>query len=321
MPRCRPARLVSSRAIFLFAVLGALASPAFAAGAAKGKAAKAEADAVLPGADVPPGKVHTYKHSGGMPRQMEIYFPPGWSPTAPRGPGVILFHGGGWSGGGLTQFRHVCRYLASRGLVAATANYRMLSRAERERLPAGESYKRVCVTDAKSAIRWMKQHAEELRIDPARLITGGGSAGGHVSVLATLNPGLDDPSDPPGFDTRVVAYLLFNPAFRAADREDPAIDVLAHLGRGLAPAVIFFGTEDATWKPGTDALLAQLRARGDSRAELWLAAGQAHGFFNRPPWQDVTLAEADRFLVRLGLLRGEPALPPSAGGEKLTRGP
>ncbi len=313
--------MVSSHAICLLAAFVALTAPFPARAAAKGKAAKAETDTAMPGADVPPGKVYTYKHSGDAPRQLEIYFPPGWSRTAPRGPGVILFHGGGWSGGSLTQFRHACRYLASRGLVAATANYRMLTRAERERLPAGESYKRVCVTDAKSAIRWMKQHAEELRIDPARLITGGGSAGGHISVLATLTPGLDDPADPPGIDTRVAAYLLFNPAFRATDREDPAIDVLAHLGRGLAPAVIFFGTEDAAWKPGTDALLTQLRARGESRAELWLAAGQSHGFFNRPPWQDVTLREADRFLVRLGFLRGEPTLASPAGGATLTRGP
>lgn len=321
MLRCRSTRVVSTHALLLFTAIAWLAAPTAAKAAAKGKAAKSEVDSVVPGADVPPGKVYTYKQSGGGPRQLEVYFPPGWGPTTPCGPGVILFHGGGWSGGSLTQFRHACRYLASRGFVAATANYRMLSRAERETLPPGESYKRVCVTDAKSAIRWMKQHADELRIDPARLITGGGSAGGHVSVLATLNPGLDDPADPPGFDTSVAGYLLFNPAFRAADREDPAIDVLAHLGRGLAPAVIFFGTEDGTWKPGTDALLAQLRARSDSRVELWLAAGQAHGFFNHPPWQDVTLAEADRFLGRLGFLRGEPALPRHSGGEKLTRAP
>ena len=42
---------------------------------------------------------------------------------------------------------------------------------------------------------------------PQRLITGGGSAGGHVSVLATLNPGLNDPQDPREFDTRVAETL------------------------------------------------------------------------------------------------------------------
>lgn len=285
------------------------------------KAPPASAESEFPGANDQPGKVYVYKQSAGVSRELEIFFPPDWRADAPRRPGVLLFHGGGWTGGTLSQFRYACRYLASRGLVAATANYRMHSRAEREKLPETESYKRVCVTDAKSALRWMKQHAAELGIDPDRMITGGGSAGGHVSVLATLNPGLSDPADPAGFDTRVVAYLLFNPAFRAADSTDPEVDVLRHLRGGLAPAVFFFGTEDATWKPGTDALLAALQMQGGSRAELWLAEGQAHGFFNRPPWQDVTLAEADRFLVRLGLLQGEGTLALPAGAPRLVRAP
>lgn len=299
------------------------ASPTQAA-AAKGGTKKSRPNPAEENASataVEAGKKFVYKQSGGLPQELEVYYPPKWRAGGPVVPGVILFHGGGWTGGDLLQFRYACKYLASRGLVAATANYRMHPKAEREKLPAGESNKRVCVTDAKSAIRWMKQHAGELGIDPRRLITGGGSAGGHVSVLATLNPGLNDPSDAQGFDTRVAAYLLFNPAFRADDSTDGEVDVLRHLGAGMAPAVFFFGTEDGTWKPGSDALLAKLKTRGGSSAELWLAEGQAHGFFNRPPWQDVTLAEADRFLVRLGFLSGSGTLVPPATGEKLVRAP
>jgi dienelactone hydrolase len=309
-------------AAFFLAALG-WSNPALAAaGAVRAKKApKNSADSDPFSSNVAAGKKFVYKHSGGAPRELEVYYPPNWRASGPAVPGVILFHGGGWSGGNLQQFRYACQYLASRGLVAATANYRMLTKAEREKLPAGESNKRVCVTDAKSAIRWMKQHAAELGIDPQRLITGGGSAGGHVSVLATLNPGLNDPQDPREFDTRVAAYLLFNPAFRASDSSDAEIDVLRHLDAGMAPAIFFFGTDDATWKPGSDALLAGLKARGGSQAELWLGEGQAHGFFNRPPWQDVTLAEADRFLARLGFLRGAGTLSPPASGEKLGRAP
>lgn len=299
------------------------ASPGRAAGArgAAKKAAAAGAEADPFQSNVEPGRKYVYKQSGGAAQELEVYFPPNRPAAAPAVPGVILFHGGSWSGGNLTQFRHVCQYLANRGLVAATANYRMLTRTERERLPPGESYKRVCITDAKSAIRWMKQHAGELGVDPRRLITGGGSAGGHVAALATLGAGLDDPGDPREFDTRVVAYLMFNPAFRADDAADPEVDVLRQLAAGMAPAIFFFGTEDKTWKPGSDALLEKLRARGKSDAELWLGEGQAHGFFNRAPWQDLTLAEADRFLGRLGLLHGACTLAAPASGEKLRRAP
>ena len=62
-------------------------------------------------------------------------------------------------GGSLAQFRIACAYFASRGMVCATANYRMLTKAESKKLPPSESRKRVCVTDAKSAVRWFKQQS------------------------------------------------------------------------------------------------------------------------------------------------------------------
>lgn len=270
--------------------------------------------------DHPPGKPYVYKHSAGQPRRMEIYFPPGHDPARARVPGLLLFHGGGWSGGTLAQFRRAAAYFASRGLVSATAEYRMLTKDEAARLPAGETRKRVCITDAKSALRWFKQHAAELGLDPARVITGGGSAGGHLSALATLNPGLDDPLDPPGIDTTVVAYLWFNPAFATDDAKDPAVDVLRHLKPDLAPAIVFFGTRD-TWKIGWDAAHARLHALGNTTTHLFLAEGEAHGFFNRDPWQTVTLLAADRFLLSLGLLYGPPTLTAPASGERLVTAP
>jgi len=268
--------------------------------------------------DVPAGKSYVYKHSAGQPREMEIYFPPNHNLAKAKVPGVILFHGGGWGGGSLSQFRAACHYFASRGLVAATGNYQMLKRTAK--LPESETRKRVCITDAKSAIRWFKQHAGELGIDPQRIITGGGSAGGHISALATLNPGLNDPTDPKDIDTSVVAYLWFNPAFTADDSRDTEVDVLRYLKKDIPPAIAFFGTNDG-WKRGWDAAYEKLKNLGNTTTELWLAEGQPHGFFNKDPWQTVTLIAADRFLVQQGLLKGEPTLSPPATGEKLVRKP
>lgn len=253
------------------------------------------------GFDGPAGKPCVYKHSAGKPRQMELYFPPGHDPAAVRVPGLLLFHGGGWGGGSLAQFRAACAYFASRGLVCATAEYRMLSKAEAAALPAGETRKRVCITDAKSALRWFKQHAGELGLDPARVVIGGGSAGGHISALATLNPGLNDPADPADVDTSVLAYLWFNPAFSPEDAQDSEVDVLRFLGKDLPPAIAFFGDQD-TWKKGWDAAHAKLRALGNTSTELWIAPGEKHSFFNQDPWRTATLMEADRFLQKLGLL-------------------
>ena len=272
------------------------------------------------GADAPSGKPYIYKTSAGKERQMEIYFPPNHDAAKSQVPGLILFHGGSWSGGSLSQFRIACAYFASRGLVCATSEYQILSKPDAAKLPVGETRKRVCVTDAKSAIRWFKQHASELGVDPQRIITGGGSAGGHISALATMNPGLNDPADSKDIDTRVVAYLWFNPAFATDDDQDAEIDILKQMKAELPPAIAFFGDKDP-WKKGWDVAHAKWKSLGTKTIELNIAPGQSHSFFNKGPWQTVTLIAADRFLVKHGLLTGEPTKTMPATGEKLNPTP
>jgi dienelactone hydrolase len=257
-----------------------------------------------------PGKEFVYKQSGGKEKVMEIYFPKDHDPSAKRVPAILMFHGGGWSSGSLKQFRAACQYFASRGIVAATANYRMLDKGEAAKLNRSTSKKRVCVTDAKSAIRWMKQNAEKLGIDPEKLVVGGGSAGGHVGLLATTNPDLNDPNDPLEISTRVAGYVLFNPAFTEEDSVDAEIDGQKHIGAVDAPAVVFFGTNDP-WKKGWDGVEAKWRNVERSQLQVFLAPQQPHGFFNRGAWQIATLREADVFLASIGILSGEPTLAPA----------
>jgi arylsulfatase A len=265
------------------------------------------------------GKTFIYKYSAGKPRRLEVYFPPNHDSKIsqpkvtepkvpePNVPGIIFFHGGSWKNGTLNQFRRACEYFASRGLVCATAEYQMLGSEDAAKLPAGETRKRVCVTDAKSAIRWFKKHAAEFGMDANRIVAAGGSAGGHIAALATLNPGLNDPGDDTNIDTSVAAYLWFNPAFETDDFKDIEIDVLRFLKPDIAPAIAFFGTEDP-WKIGWDVAQRKLKAIGNTSVQTLVARGQSHSFFNKEPWQSATLVQADRFLIQQGLLTGQPTL-------------
>ena len=269
-------------------------------------------------ANAPEGEVHIYKQEGDTVREMEIFFPKDHDPAMRAVPGIIMFHGGGWGGGHRKQFYYLCHYFSTRGLVAATVTYTLAPKANTEKARGTESRKRVCITDAKSAIRWFKQNADKLGIDPRKIITGGGSAGGHISLLATTNPGLNDPTDPKEYDTTVVAYLLFNPALSAADAKDSEVDFLQHLKNDLSPAIVFFGSEDKWLKNGWKSATAKISSLNIADSvDVRIADGQGHGFFNRQPWTDVTLIEADRFLKGLGYLEGDPALMMSKTGEKL----
>ena len=265
--------------------------------------------------DIPEGKIYTYKEEDGVTREMEIHFPNDHDAATELVPGIIMFHGGGWGGGKRDQFRYLCHYFADRGLVAATVSYRLATKADNGK----GSRKRVCITDAKSAIRWYKNNAETLGVDPQRIIAGGGSAGGHVSLLATTNPELNDPQDNREHDTSVVAYLLFNPALGMADAKDSEVDFLQHIHPDFSPAIVFFGSEDEKWLKGWNAAYEKMQLLNIHSVEFWIAEDQEHSFFNKQPWQDMTIRASDEFLKDLGLIKGEPTLVPPKTQGKLVK--
>ena len=267
----------------------------------------------------PAGKPYVYKHSAGQPRRMEIFFPPNHDPATANVPAIIFFHGGAWLGGSLDEFRDTCAYFASRGLVCATVDYQMLkmSKAEAGRLPPGETHKRVCIIDAKTAIRWLKQHAAEFGIDSTRIIAGGSSAGGHISAIATMNPGLNDPADPADIDTAVAAYLWIDPAFQSRDAEAPNVDIFRFLKADLPPTIVCFGELDGYLKKWTR-VQAKWESLGVQTIELQIAPGQNHGFCSHfPDWRTATTIAMDRFLIKHGFLSGKPTMASPASGVQL----
>ncbi|MEM7014396.1 MAG: alpha/beta hydrolase, partial [Verrucomicrobiota bacterium] len=257
----------------------------------------------------PEGKVFVYNQSGDTTHEIEVFFPKDHDTTKKAVPGIIMFHGGGWGGGDRKQFRYLCHYFSTRGLVAATVTYQLAPKVRTEDAKETGSRKRVCITSAKSAIRWYKQNANELGVDPLRIVAGGGSAGGHISLLATTNPNLNDPKDPMEYDTTAAAYLLFNPALSAGDSKDSEVDFLQHIKSDLPPAIVFFGSEDKWLKNGWKTASAKISSLNIADlVEVWIAENQDHGFFNKQPWTDITLTAADKFLRDLGYLEGDPTL-------------
>jgi acetyl esterase/lipase len=239
---------------------------------------------------------------------LHFSFPADWKAGDKR-PAIVCFFGGGWKNGSYLQFVSLCDYLASRGMVAASADYRIES--------IHHTTPDKCVEDAKSAIRYVRGHAAELGVDPDRIVASGGSAGGHLAACTALIDGFNAESDDKTVSALPNALVLFNPALNidelvpeTADGEKKAmakaITPNQFIKAGTPPAIMFFGTADKLIA-GADQYLARAKPLS-LRAELWTAAGQAHGFFNRTPWIQVTAKKADEFLTSLGYLKGEPTL-------------
>jgi acetyl esterase/lipase len=297
-------RRPAARARVLRAALLALAA------AALGPAARAE--------EV---KAHVYKKTPQGELRIHVHLPPDWK-ADDRRPAIVFFFGGGWTGGTVEQFLPQAGYLAKRGMVAARADYRVKSRHQ----VAPDA----CVEDAKSAVRWLRQHAAELGVDPGRIAAAGGSAGGHIAACTAVTGGLEAEGEDTAVSSRPNLLVLFNPALLEAgffaERGSPpdrakSIDVVANLAKDAPPAILFYGTQDDKFIPGGRSYAAKAKSLG-AEAELYTAERVGHGFFNRAPWQDSTLRQADLFLARHGFLKGDPAIPADPGATlKTVEGP
>ncbi len=259
------------------------------------------------GADGKPDQIMVYKNTPAKKLELHIFNPSGHKATD-KTPAIVFFYGGGWFGGATTQFYKQSTYLASRGMVAICADYRTKNN--------GGVDPRGCVTDAKSAMRWVRSHAAELGIDPNHIAAGGGSAGGHLAAATAFIKKFDEAGEDLSVSCRPDALVLFNPVVDNGEGGYGYDRVGAYwqdfsprhnIDVDAPPTIFMLGTADKLipvtvgeeYKKKMDAV--------GKRCELRLYDGQPHGFFNGAKYNE-TLTETDKFLESLGFLKGKPTL-------------
>jgi acetyl esterase/lipase len=263
-------------------------------------------------------QIEVYKTVGDVALRLWRFDPPE-SGDAPR-PAIVFFFGGGWNSGTPAQFEHQARYLASRGMVAFVADYRVLSRHQ---VPAVE-----CVKDAKSAIRWVRANSKRLGVDPQRIVAAGGSAGGHLAAATATLREFDEPGEDASISSVPNACVLFNPATalapigdqqlteqqRAERRKRFGVDPeqlspFHHVREHLPPMLILHGMNDTTVAHHTAVSFAAAMRDAGNRCDLVSAPGQSHGYFNHSRGQTYyldTLRATERFLMSLNYLADAP---------------
>ena len=239
-------------------------------------------------------------------------------------PAIVFFFGGGWKGGTPAQFEKQCQYLASRGMVAITADYRVSSRHQTKAT--------ACVEDGKSAVRWIRQNASKLGIDRNKVAAGGGSAGGHVAAAIASIDGFEPQGEDLGISSVPNALVLFNPAValdnigkefilpeeKKANLPDRVgtnpkkLSPYHHIDKNLPPTIIFHGTQDSA-VPFVTVRLFQEKADGlGLSCKLVSFPGKPHGFFNWGRFENKPfiqcMLKTDLFLTKLGWLKGKPTI-------------
>lgn len=255
--------------------------------------------------DFAPDTTWTYKRASGANLKLHV-FRPDAGPSAPPRPAIVFFFGGGWRKGSPRQFYPHCAYLASRGMVAISAEYRVEE--------THGTTPRECVEDGKSAVRWIRMHAGRLGVDPARVAAGGGSAGGHVAAIAGMTDGMNAPDEDVSVSSRPDALVLFNPVIYTGPGASNHVRVRGYwrdvspwhnVDQSTPPMMIFLGTEDRVVSVERAREFESMIEAQGGRCDLYLYEGQYHGFFNfhrGRKYFAATLAETDRFLQSLGYL-------------------
>ncbi len=225
------------------------------------------------------------------------------APNTIQNSALILFHGGGFNSGSPQQFYPQARYLADFGITVICAEYRIKNKHKTTR--------EYSVMDAKSAVRWVYQNADELNISVDRIAVGGGSAGGYLASAVGIIEGFDDPEDDTSIPISPAALVLYNPGLelslkgrnnngRAKGRKNES--TLLSIKDGYPPSLVLIGTEDWLTPISKVESFCHLVKEAGSDCMMTIYDQQEHGFFNSKRNLYDTTIRSHRFLADQGLV-------------------
>lgn len=242
---------------------------------------------------------------GGRELRCDIYTPPG----APKdAPGVLLVHGGGWSGGDRSQLKGYGILLGRLGYVCVASEYRL----------SGESKWPAQIHDVKAALRWMKANAAKLGVDPQRIAVEGNSAGAHLSLMVAGTPNMPEfegSGGNAGVDTSVAASIaIYAPTDFGDGPLSGAIEMLmgkdaspdavrgaspvSHVSPSFPPTLLIHGNKDEIVSVEASLNMYAKLAKAGVPAEIHIYAEQPHAFDSHPLFGRQCAAVMDLFLKR-----------------------
>ena len=185
---------------------------------------------------------------------------------------VVFFYGGSWNSGNRADYAFVGEALASRGIIAVVADYRLYPQV---RYPD-------FIDDAALAVAWAAKDIQRFGGDPKRLFVMGHSAGAYNAAMVALDPrwlgkqglkpgilrgwiGLAGPYDFIPIENPDVKPVFFFPNTPAESQP------INHVSRTAPPALLIASHDDKIVNPqrNTAGLAQQLRNSGVAVTELY----------------------------------------------------
>lgn len=247
-----------------------------------------------------PVKEAVYKVIG--ERELKFYI---FEPEVPgKDRAAILFFIGGSFGKtsrSPADFQHHANYLSSQGVVSICVDYRT---------GYDEGFTPIqAICDVRSAVRWLREHASELGVDPNKIVVCGSSAGGYISVSAIMFDHMNNEGDNLAVNPVPNLLIIFAAGMDAIDimaRRYPelidqaeAMSPYHNVQSGLPKTLWMCGTADDLYEQNKQ--FAQRMNEAGNEIDFVTYEGMEHGFFlygrhNNQPLRE-TMQRMEKFLL------------------------
>jgi acetyl esterase/lipase len=231
--------------------------------------------------------------------QADLYLPAESKPGEKR-PGVVIIHGGGWTGGKRDAAReiNIGTTLAENGYVGLSIDYMLQTKDGPKIWPQN-------VYDCKTAVRWIRANADKYQIDVKHIGVIGGSAGGHLAAMVGVTGPKDglDPAGPYGDQSCAVQAVvdMYGPMANSLKRIQTLVDPqnpkaeelmrqvtpLSHLDKNDPPVLILHGTADTTVDLADSQVFAEALKKAGIEHELVIIPDAPHTFHLQPKQRDL----------------------------------
>ncbi len=234
--------------------------------------------------------------------KFDLYMPSD-AAEADRFPGIVIIHGGGWVGGDKSNGRekNIGTTLAQHGYVCMSINY-VLAKADRPTWPQH-------IYDCKTAVQFLRAHADRYQVDRDHIGVIGGSAGGHLAGMGGLTgpeSGLEAAGPYRNVSGRVQAavpmYGIYNlrtwwdragvvKYLGAAEQEDPerwdAASPVYQASVDDPPMLLLHGSADKIIPDSQSIELYKTLEKIGVESRLVIVEGAPHSFHLQPEQRDL----------------------------------
>lgn len=245
-----------------------------------------------------PSEIKIYKQVGSIGLEAHIFNPKDFNKADSRS-AYIFFHGGSWAIGMPEWGYENCRRYAGKGMVAISIEYRLQN--------VHGSYISDAVTDALSAVSWVREHSIELGINPDKIVVAGFSSGAHLAACTALMPKNNYLGDNQTFSYKPNAIILQSAPYTVENRGaiSPVIPIdsytpMANVENGLVPMLLLHGEFDDIVKYSEFEKFVEKMKQTNNKFE-YQSFKSGHFFYNPDIIQMVNKL-SDDFLVTYGFI-------------------